>query len=72
MLKSHLLIEWDSTYLVGVKKIDEQHHKLVDFINDYGKDMRNGLGYQNIMILFQELVAYVKFHFKAEEDLMVK
>ena len=72
MLKSHTIIEWDNTYSVGVKIIDDQHHKLVDFINDYGRDLREGLGYKNIMIIFQELVAYVKFHFKTEEDLMIK
>lgn len=65
-------IEWTSDLLVGLRIIDEQHHQLVDMINNYEKDMISGLGYRKITVLFREMVDYVHYHFKTEEELMVK
>ena len=67
-----MFIEWDNTYSVGVKVIDEQHFKLVEYTNDYGKDMLEGIGLKKTILLFQELAAYAKYHFKTEEDMMIK
>ena len=65
-------IEWTPDLQVGVKIIDDQHHSLVNMINNYEKDMIAGLGFKKIMILFREMVDYVRHHFKTEEALMIK
>ncbi|MBC8276717.1 MAG: hemerythrin family protein [FCB group bacterium] len=72
MLMTSHRIEWSSEFNTGVKIIDEQHHKLIGMINDYGKDLLAGLGFKKIDIVLKEMVNYVKLHFTTEEGLMKK
>ena len=65
-------IEWSSEFNTGVKIIDEQHHRLIRMINDYGKDLLAGLGFKKIEIVLGEMADYVKLHFRTEEALMIK
>lgn len=72
MLMTSHRIEWSSEFNTGVKIIDEQHHKLIEMINDYGQDLVAGLGFKKIEIILGEMAAYAKVHFKTEEGLMIK
>lgn len=72
MLASNHKIEWSSEFNTGVKIIDEQHHKLIGMINDYGMDLLAGLGFKKIEIVLGEMADYVKLHFRTEEELMIK
>lgn len=65
-------IIWMNRYETGMPDVDNQHKKLVSLINELfdsislkeRKDVLNGI--------FTELVNYTIYHFKFEEDLMVK
>lgn len=62
-------IEWDISYSVGVKMIDNQHQKLFLMINNF-YDAVKGTSKENLAPVdsaLQDLFSYVDFHFKTEE-----
>ena len=62
---------WGAAYLTGLKTVDEQHHALVDLINDLGRHIAdNDLCAADQDALFAELVAYAQRHFTEEEAMM--
>ena len=64
------LIEWDSTYALGLKDVDEHHQHLVSQLNR----LYDGIVYNKIVDVndvFNELVEYVRYHFDLEEKLML-
>lgn len=65
------LINWDvSVYGVNVKKIDDQHHKLVDFINELQDALSAGKGKDIVGKVLDGLAQYTVMHFGTEEELM--
>ena len=66
--------QWDQCFVTGQAMVDEQHHYLVDLINQFGRQLRQpeGASEQEILQLFQELFRYTQYHFAEEEDLMVR
>ncbi len=62
--------KWEDSYSVGVRKIDEQHKKLFDLINQLGNAMITGKGRDIISKLLKELKDYTVYHFTDEEKLM--
>ena len=66
------LVEWDSFYSVQVEEIDEQHKKLIQLINKMYDAMRNGKGNDVLGAVLSELVEYTKYHFAAEENLLLE
>ncbi len=65
-------INWNDSYSVGVLKIDNQHKRLVQIINELSDSMAQGKGKDVLGKVLNELVNYVNTHFKSEEELMVK
>ena len=63
-----MLIEWDKSLSVGIDKIDADHQKLLDIINDFGGD--DDKSREELTALINELVDYSRYHFDREEDLM--
>lgn len=63
-------IEWNSSYSVGVKKIDEEHAKLVQIINELHEAMSKGKGKDALNVIFDNLIEYTQTHFRDEEKLM--
>lgn len=63
---------WDPCFLTGLPIIDEQHHYLIDAINQFGDALMRpqGASAQEVESLFQELRRYTLYHFKEEEALM--
>ncbi|RQW83657.1 MAG: hemerythrin [Geobacter sp.] len=64
------LIEWDSTYALGLKDVDEHHQHLVSQLNR----LYDGIVYNetvDVDDVFIELVEYAKNHFDLEEKLML-
>ena len=55
-------IEWDPSYSVGVHLIDDQHKQLFGFINAFHDDK------ENLKHTLEDLLSYVDFHFKTEEE----
>ncbi|MEK6728705.1 MAG: bacteriohemerythrin [Planctomycetota bacterium] len=66
------LFAWDNTYSVGIPHIDEQHEKLVSYINKLHQAMLRDEEDNVTSKILNELTDYIKNHFAGEEDLMVK
>jgi|WetSurMetagenome_2_1015567.scaffolds.fasta_scaffold1024890_1 hemerythrin len=63
-------LEWKEDYSVGIKKIDDQHKKLVAHLNDLFEAMKAGKGREVLDAVLNGLVQYTKDHFATEESLM--
>ncbi|MBT3069221.1 GGDEF domain-containing protein [Rhodoferax sp. U11-2br] len=63
---------WDPCFLTGLPTVDEQHHYLIDIINQFGDALMRpqGASAGEIESLFQELRRYTVYHFQEEEALM--
>lgn len=63
---------WNACFITGLKKVDAQHHHLVDLINSFGNLIaNNNLKTSDIESIFTELAEYAQYHFKEEEKLML-
>jgi len=67
-------IEWKDNYSVGIKSIDAQHKKLLDFTNALFDSIEEGTKNTNTVFrqTIKDSVNYVKTHFAYEEKLMYK
>ncbi len=62
---------WDNNYTTGLERVDEQHHHLVDLINQLGDSLIDGqLSAVTLESVFSELAEYASYHFGEEERLM--
>ena len=62
---------WDSNFETGLSGIDQQHHRLVDIVNEFGDLLaENKITYNDIERIFNELFDYAQYHFQEEEALM--
>ena len=65
------IIIWQASYDTGIALIDAQHRELADLINELYRACRLG---DEVGAAFKEamsrMVAYVKFHFKAEQEML--
>lgn len=66
------LIEWNRSLCVEISLFDQQHQELVSIINRLHQAIKEGQGSQILEEVFDQLVAYTQFHFKAEEELMLQ
>ena len=64
------LIVWSERYSVGIRRIDAQHQRLVDLINELHAAMLAGQGSAVLGKILDGLVAYTLAHFATEEALM--
>lgn len=64
------LITWENSYSVGVEKIDTQHKKLIDLINQLHDALTVGKGREVLAGVLNGVADYTKMHFSTEEDLM--
>jgi hemerythrin len=61
---------WQESYRTGIAKIDDQHRRLVDYLNDLYTAMQSGQGRDALERVFKGLLAYTQQHFAAEEGLL--
>ncbi len=66
------LFVWDNSYSVKVQQCDNDHKKLFSLINDLNDAMMTGKGAQIIQRVIRQLADYTKYHFSAEEALLVR
>jgi hemerythrin-like metal-binding protein len=66
------LITWSDRYSVGISRIDAQHQKLVDLINDLHAATVGKEGNSALDKILDSLAGYVVSHFATEEALMKK
>jgi hemerythrin-like metal-binding protein len=60
------LFAWTDKLKTGIPKIDEQHKKLIDHINELNEAMRLGKGKQVIEKVLAGLKEYTEYHFGFE------
>ncbi len=65
------LIKWTPELNVNIEMIDEQHHILVDMINDFYDELSKKSSKELIGKLITEMREYTETHFKAEEELFL-
>jgi hemerythrin len=63
-------LDWNSSYSVGVEKLDQQHSSLFNLVNELYSAMLKGQSQAMTAEMLDALVAYTEEHFAAEEALM--
>ncbi len=63
-------IDWNDSFSVGIKEMDNQHKKLIELINQLHEAMRVGQGSSTVSSVISDLADYTVYHFQAEEKLL--
>lgn len=66
------LFQWNNSFSVNNSEIDKQHQKLISLVNDLHSAMSQGKSQEVLGGIFDDLLSYTKYHFKSEEDEMLK
>lgn len=66
------LINWNNSLSAGVGFIDDDHHRLVEMVNQLHDAMKVGHGKDVLGGLLDGLVEYTRSHFRREEDAMLR
>ena len=61
------LFNWKESYSVGNTAIDNQHKKLIGYINDFYDSIKSKTNNELISKLIKDMKEYTVFHFKYEE-----
>lgn len=64
--------DWEEGYSVKIPSIDDQHKKLISFINDAHEALTSGKSPADIVPMIESLLEYTKYHFAHEESLFKK
>ena len=62
------LIKWNDGFSVNVAKIDQEHKKLVEMVNELTDAMKEGHGKDVLGGILDGLIAYTASHFQTEEN----
>ena len=65
-------INWNDSYSVGIKSMDDQHKKLVAMANQLHEAMIAGKGKEVVEPVLNEMLDYTRKHFSTEEKLLEK
>lgn len=66
------MIKWNEKYNIGVREIDEEHQRLVGYLNDFMQACQQQKATEKIKETLKLLKSYTQEHFCHEEDLMVR
>ena len=64
------LIEWNSSLVLGIDEIDQQHKQWIEIINNLDDALMNRSGSKTLVQLAREMVGYTSYHFAEEEQFM--
>jgi hemerythrin-like metal-binding protein len=64
------IIEWNNSFALGNKELDEHHMHLVELFNKMFDNFINGAQHDILETVFDELIDYSIYHFAAEEQWM--
>lgn len=64
--------QWNSCFVTGLTDVDEQHHRLVDAINQFGEMVMRpeSASIAELESVFVKLADYTQYHFTQEESMM--
>ena len=60
---------WTEQANIGIEEVDQQHRKMVAYINQLDDAYYSGLSKKKLEKIINELVDYTIYHFKSEESL---
>ncbi len=60
-------LEWQDDFSVGVQEIDNQHKKIIGFINSLNETLGTPDFVQTQMNILREMTDYAEYHFGTEE-----
>lgn len=66
------LFTWDASLATDIKGIDDQHRKLIDWINEPNEAMLAKKGKDILGRVLMGLLEYTQYHFHYEESLLEK
>jgi len=70
-MTDELWITLDPSLLVGIPEIDQQHRRIVHILNNLNAAVKqSGESAELTARLFDEMIDYVRFHFRNEERMM--
>jgi hemerythrin len=64
------IVEWNSSFFIGVKQFDEHHKHLVGLINRVYDNLTTGASAGSVDAILDELIDYTSYHFAVEENWM--
>jgi hemerythrin-like metal-binding protein len=64
------IIKWSKSLEIGIKHIDDQHHYLINLINELQIAVEYNKGNEIVLPLLDKLHEYAESHFKVEEALL--
>lgn len=64
-------VAWSDDLCIGIPKVDEEHQKLVEILNQLDEASHNGKGSRVMGDILAQLIEYTKFHFASEEEVML-
>jgi hemerythrin len=62
--------QWDEAYSVGIAIIDNQHKRIIEYINELHQLSTYGADTESIQNIIFQLLEYTQSHFSFEENLM--
>jgi hemerythrin-like metal-binding protein len=65
-------VTWNNDYSVGIFEFDEDHKKLIEYINELHRCVECSLNISTTGKVIEGLVDYTFYHFRNEEGLMEK
>jgi hemerythrin len=66
------LVAWNTSYSVGIPRIDAQHQGLIGLVNQLYAAMQDGKAQAALSPILDELLRYAEIHFASEESLMAE
>jgi hemerythrin len=70
--KAGLLVEWSDKLSVGVERIDNEHRRLLDLLNELHCALEAGTGQGALGGVLDGLIQYASYHFAHEEELFLR
>ena len=65
-------MQWNSSFSIGVEKIDSQHQRLFHLVSRLEKELAGQQSADTVGQALKFLVDYTSYHFKDEESLMAQ
>lgn len=72
MITKYQTLVWTDELLIGVTEVDEQHHMLVNMLNEANQRLSVEFRPDQLADLVHNLMSYALYHFETEEALMLK
>ena len=64
------IFRWSDGFNIGLAEIDDQHSRLVEMLNRLARNHTSKTPDEDLLRIFDELVAYTAYHFGSEERVM--